>query len=82
MSKKQFRPETTSEHIARDMREGRFPEQSPVQMVPVEAPAHAEPVAHVDGRSYRKKPVVVKAVQWTCENLREFIAFTDVAPVT
>ena len=45
MSKKQFRPETTSEHIARDMREGRFPEKSPVQMVPVEAPAHVEPVA-------------------------------------
>lgn len=40
-----LRPETTSEHIARDIREGRFPEQSPVQMVPVEAPAHAEPVA-------------------------------------
>lgn len=47
MSKKQFRPETTSEHIARDMLEGRFPEKSPVQMVPVEAPAHAEPVAWV-----------------------------------
>ncbi len=47
MSKKQFRPETTSEHIARDMREGRFPEKSPVQMVPVEAPAHVEPVAWV-----------------------------------
>lgn len=40
-----LRPETTSEHIARDMREGRFPEKSPVQMVPVEAPAHTEPVA-------------------------------------
>ena len=30
-----MRPETTSEHIARDMREGRFPEQSERQMVPV-----------------------------------------------
>ena len=32
---RQMRPETTSEHIARDMREGRFPEQSERQMVPV-----------------------------------------------
>ncbi len=29
-----MRPETTAEHIARDMREGRFPEQSEPQMVP------------------------------------------------
>ncbi len=28
-----MRPETTSEHIARDMREGRFPERSEPQMV-------------------------------------------------
>ena len=42
----------------------------------------AQPVAHVDGRSYRKKPVVVKAVQWTGENLREVIAFTDGPPET
>ena len=32
---RQMRPETKSEHIARDMREGRFPEQSERQMVPV-----------------------------------------------
>lgn len=32
-----MRPETTSEHIARDMREGRFPEQSERQMVAVQA---------------------------------------------
>ena len=32
---REMRPETTSEHIARDMREGRFPEQSERQMVPV-----------------------------------------------
>ncbi len=42
----------------------------------------AQPVAHVDGRSYRKKPVVVKAVQWTGENLREVIAFMDGPPET
>ena len=28
-----MRPETTSEHVARDMREGRFPERSEPQMV-------------------------------------------------
>lgn len=32
---REMRPETKSEHIARDMREGRFPEQSERQMVPV-----------------------------------------------
>ena len=37
-----MRPETTSEHIARDMREGRFPEQSERQMVPVKADLPAE----------------------------------------
>ena len=47
-----------------------------------EAGQAAQPVAHVDGRSYRKKPVVVKAVQWTGENLREVIAFTDGPPET
>ncbi|WP_186215998.1 hypothetical protein [Burkholderia gladioli] len=31
-----MRPETTSEHIARDIREGRFPKQSEPQMVPVD----------------------------------------------
>lgn len=30
-----MRNETTSEHFARDMEEGRFPEQSPVQQVPM-----------------------------------------------
>lgn len=30
-----MRPETTSEHIARDIREGRFPKQSEPKMVPV-----------------------------------------------
>lgn len=33
--KEQMRPETDMEHIARDMREGRFPERSEPQMVPV-----------------------------------------------
>ena len=47
-----------------------------------EAGQAAQPVAHVDGRSYRKKPVVVKAVQWTGENLREVIAFMDGPPET
>ena len=42
----------------------------------------AQPVAWVGGRSYRKKPVVIKAVQWTGENLREVIAFTDGPPET
>lgn len=32
-----LRDETGMEHIARDMREGRFPERSPRQQVPVEA---------------------------------------------
>jgi hypothetical protein len=36
----QMRPETGMEHIARDMREGRFPERSEVQMVPVAPPPH------------------------------------------
>jgi hypothetical protein len=36
MADTKMRPETTSEHIARDMREGRFPEQSERQMVPVQ----------------------------------------------
>lgn len=31
---------------------------------------------------YRKKPVVIEAVQWTGENLREIIAFTDGPPET
>ena len=29
---------------------------------------------------YRKKPVVIDAVQWTGENLREIIVFTDRIP--
>ena len=33
----QMRPETESEHIARDMREGRFPARSELQMVPIAA---------------------------------------------
>lgn len=31
-------------------------------------------------KSYRKKPVVIQAMQWTGENLREIIAFTDSPP--
>ena len=31
---------------------------------------------------FRKKPVVIEAVQWTGENLREIIAFTDGPPIT
>ena len=31
---------------------------------------------------YRKKPVTIDAVQWTGENLREIIAFTDGPPDT
>lgn len=42
----------------------------------------AQPVAQLNGRSYRKKPVVIEAVQWTGENLREVIAFTDGPPET
>ena len=42
----------------------------------------AQPVATADGSSYRKKPVVIEAVQWTGENLREVIAFTDGPPDT
>lgn len=37
-----MRPETTSEHIARDMREGRFPERSEPQMVADLAAAPAQ----------------------------------------
>ena len=31
---------------------------------------------------FRKKPVVIEAVQWTGENLREIITFTDGRPNT
>lgn len=31
---------------------------------------------------FRKKPVVIEAVQWTGDNLRQIIAFTDGPPVT
>lgn len=31
---------------------------------------------------FRKKPVVIEAVQWTGENLREIICFTDGPPET
>ena len=31
---------------------------------------------------YRKKPVVIHALQWTGENLRDVIAFTDGPPDT
>lgn len=41
-SAKPVRPETTSEHIARDMREGRFPQRSEPQMVPTAATADAQ----------------------------------------
>jgi len=34
------------------------------------------------GRLYRKKPVVIEAVQWTGENLAEVISFTDGPPDT
>ena len=51
-------------------------------LVTADAGQVAQPVAHVDGRSYRKKPVVIEAVQWTGENLREVIAFTDGPPET
>ena len=36
MTYKKMRDETEAEHIARDMREGRFPERSEPQMVPRE----------------------------------------------
>ena len=32
--------------------------------------------------SFRKKPIVIEAVQWTGDNLREVIAFTDGPPET
>ena len=38
---KSVRQETTSEHIARDMREGRFPARSEPQMVPSDQPVEA-----------------------------------------
>jgi hypothetical protein len=31
---------------------------------------------------FRKKPVVIEAVQWTGENLRQIITFTDGPPET
>ena len=33
-------------------------------------------------KQYRKKPVVIDAIQWTGKNLREVIAFTDGPPDT
>jgi len=36
----------------------------------------------MSGKQYRKKPVVVKAVEWKGDNLREVISFTDKPPVT
>jgi hypothetical protein len=31
---------------------------------------------------YRKKPVVIEAIQWTGDNLRQIITFTDGPPET
>ena len=31
---------------------------------------------------YRKRPVVIEAIQWTGENLRQIITFTDGSPET
>lgn len=39
---------------------------------------HKAPVA----ASYRKKPVVIQAIQWTGKNLRGVISFTDGPPET
>ena len=33
-------------------------------------------------RRYFKKPVIIEAIQWTGENLREVISFTDAPPDT
>lgn len=47
------------------------------------SPAVAQPVAderEMTSRHYRKKPVVIQAVQWTGDNLYEVIAFTDGPP--
>lgn len=47
------------------------------------SPAVAQPVADeraLTSRHYRKKPVVIQAVQWTGDNLYEVIAFTDGPP--
>lgn len=40
----------------------------------------AKPVAADDILSFRKKPVVIKAVQWTGKNLYNVVAFTDGVP--
>lgn len=64
------RPETTSEHIARDMREGTFPKRSEPQMVPdtVAAPVVGEPVAD-------KLDVAVKALEAADDALAQVTAF-------
>lgn len=44
-----MREETGMEHIARDIREGRFPERSPRQQVPVEAAPQPAPEEGLGG---------------------------------
>ena len=58
------------------------PECNQPDLVTADGGQAEQPVATADGRSYRKKPVVIEAVQWTGENLREVIAFTDGPPDT
>lgn len=53
----EMRPETNLEWIARDMREGRFPEQSERQMVPVDAPqADLETCSNCEGTGISGHP--------------------------
>jgi len=48
----------------------------------VPAPAVPADAGLVGAIKYRKKPVVIEAVQWTGKNLREVISFTDGSPET
>jgi hypothetical protein len=57
-----LRPETASEHIARDMAEGRFPEQSERQMVPSPPAPAAEWAAVRKWLAAQNDPAVAQAV--------------------
>ena len=58
-----MRPETTSEHLARDMAEGCFPAQSPVQMVPVESDPTSALIMMAQGTADHNAPDVAAVIR-------------------